>query len=72
MITVFCVNMFGDALRDLLDPRLRGGQGRRCEGETQTRVPGSTDQPFQLVSAPKGVVLELKIGKMVLGLNCDV
>ena len=26
-ITVYCFNMFGDALRDLLDPRLRGGQG---------------------------------------------
>ena len=27
-IVVFGVNMFGDALRDLLDPRLRGGAGR--------------------------------------------
>ena len=26
-IIVYCFNMFGDALRDLLDPRLRGGQG---------------------------------------------
>ena len=26
-IVVYCVNMFGDALRDLLDPRLRGGDG---------------------------------------------
>jgi len=24
----FNVNMFGDAVRDLLDPRLRGGGGR--------------------------------------------
>ena len=24
-ITVYCLNMFGDAVRDLLDPRLRGG-----------------------------------------------
>ena len=23
-IVVYCLNMFGDALRDLLDPRLRG------------------------------------------------
>ena len=23
-ITVYCFNMFGDAMRDLLDPRLRG------------------------------------------------
>ena len=26
-IVVYSFNMFGDALRDLLDPRLRGGQG---------------------------------------------
>ena len=25
-ITVYSLNMFGDAVRDLLDPRLRGGQ----------------------------------------------
>ena len=27
-ITVYSLNMFGDAMRDLLDPRLRGGIGR--------------------------------------------
>ncbi|TET43320.1 MAG: ABC transporter permease [Dehalococcoidia bacterium] len=27
-ITVYSINMFGDAVRDLLDPRLRGGAGR--------------------------------------------
>jgi peptide/nickel transport system permease protein len=27
-IMVYGVNMFGDAIRDLLDPRLRGGVGR--------------------------------------------
>lgn len=27
-LAVFGCNMFGDALRDLLDPRLRGGLGR--------------------------------------------
>jgi len=27
-IVVYGVNMFGDAVRDLLDPRLRGGAGR--------------------------------------------
>ena len=26
-IVVYCLNMFGDAVRDLLDPRLRGGEG---------------------------------------------
>ena len=25
-ITVYCLNMFGDAMRDFLDPRLRGGE----------------------------------------------
>ena len=29
-ITVYCLNMFGDAMRDLLDPRLRGGGGGGC------------------------------------------
>jgi peptide/nickel transport system permease protein len=27
-VVVWGVNMFGDAVRDLLDPRLRGGIGR--------------------------------------------
>ena len=27
-VVVYCLNMFGDAVRDLLDPRLRGGVGR--------------------------------------------
>ena len=27
-IVVYCLNMFGDAVRDLLDPRLGGGGGR--------------------------------------------
>ena len=27
-VVVFSLNMVGDALRDLLDPRLRGGGGR--------------------------------------------
>ena len=27
-IVVYCLNMFGDAVRDLLDPKLRGGGGR--------------------------------------------
>jgi len=27
-ILVYSVNMFGDSLRDILDPRLRGGIGR--------------------------------------------
>ena len=43
--------MFGDALRDLLDPRLRGRSGQlRRRRETQTRILGPADQPFQRVS----------------------
>ena len=37
-ITVYCLNMFGDAMRDLLDPRLRGGQG--SYGATRKRKRG--------------------------------
>jgi peptide/nickel transport system permease protein len=42
-VVVYGVNMFGDALRDLLDPRLKGGAGRfgvqvrRAESEEATR-----------------------------------
>jgi peptide/nickel transport system permease protein len=32
---VFAVNMFGDAVRDLLDPRLRGGTGRLGAAKTK-------------------------------------
>ncbi len=32
-ITVYGTNMFGDAMRDLLDPRLRGGAGRYRAGK---------------------------------------
>ncbi|GAG84014.1 unnamed protein product [marine sediment metagenome] len=28
VITVYSINMFGDAVRDIADPRLRGGAGR--------------------------------------------
>jgi len=41
-ITVYGVNMFGDAVRDILDPRLRGGVGRygvREEKETEKAGP---------------------------------
>ncbi len=33
-IVVYSFNMFGDAMRDLLDPRLRGGGGRLAGGGT--------------------------------------
>jgi len=41
-ITVYSINMFGDAVRDLLDPRLRGGVGRygvRVEKEAKKSEP---------------------------------
>ena len=52
-ITVYGINMFGDAMRDLLDPRLRGGAGRygvrrlkkEAKEESESSVPeGSTKQ----------------------------
>ena len=40
---VYSLNMFGDAMRDLLDPRLRGGGGRLGAGGSlrHTATPGS-------------------------------
>ena len=39
-ITVYCLNNFGDAVRDLLDPRLRGGTGRYDVGDRRPRTAG--------------------------------
>ena len=36
-IVVYSFNMFGDAVRDLLDPRLRGGTGRFSGPRRQPR-----------------------------------
>jgi len=36
-VVVYGINMFGDALRDLLDPRLRGGLGRYSGTRTKLR-----------------------------------
>ena len=47
-IVVYAFNMFGDAVRDLLDPRLRGGQG--SYGTTAKRKRGLLDRlinPFK-------------------------
>jgi len=35
-VVVYGINMFGDALRDLLDPRLRGGLGRYSGAKART------------------------------------
>ena len=40
-IVVYSLNMFGDALRDLLDPRLRGGGGRFGGGAKYSASVGS-------------------------------
>jgi peptide/nickel transport system permease protein len=37
-LVVYGANMFGDALRDILDPRLRGGAGRFSSKQAQKRV----------------------------------
>ena len=34
-LVVYGINVFGDALRDLVDPRLKGGVGRYGLGVTQ-------------------------------------
>jgi peptide/nickel transport system permease protein len=38
-ITVYGINMFGDALRDLLDPRLKGGRIGRYSGVKKKKTP---------------------------------
>ncbi len=37
-LVIFSVNMFGDAIRDVLDPRLRGGLGRYGMKKTKEKV----------------------------------
>ncbi|MFC2051462.1 hypothetical protein ACFLT4_01860 [Chloroflexota bacterium] len=34
-LVIYGINMFGDAVRDLLDPRLRGGLGRYGEAKVR-------------------------------------
>ncbi len=43
-IVVYGVNMFGDAMRDLLDPRLRGGAGRYGTGAKMKRKKGGGEK----------------------------
>ena len=38
-VVVYCLNMFGDAVRDLLDPRLRGAAGRYGGRRRPRRTP---------------------------------
>jgi peptide/nickel transport system permease protein len=46
-VVVYGVNMFGDAVRDLVDPRMRGGAGRfgvhvKPDGKADAEPDGST------------------------------
>ena len=51
-IVVYSLKMFGDAVRDLLDPRLRGGQGSYgTAGETQPGPPGQDARILSHVNA---------------------
>ena len=38
-VTVYALNLFGDAVRDLLDPRLRGAAVRYGGGRRPRRTP---------------------------------
>ena len=42
-IVVYSFNMFGDAVRDMLDPRLRGGQGRYGAAKVKRKKASSPD-----------------------------
>ena len=50
-ITVWSLNMFGDAMRDLLDPRLRAANRRACP---VPRYGGRVSNPPKLVGAILG------------------
>jgi peptide/nickel transport system permease protein len=43
-LAVFGINMFGDALRDLLDPRMRGGGGRYVAQVRRQAEPNKSEQ----------------------------
>ena len=51
-IVVYCLNMFGDAVRDLLDPRLRGGGGRPGY-TTDNSGPGNIRRHRRLTSSQR-------------------
>ncbi|MDE0025804.1 MAG: ABC transporter permease [Spirochaetaceae bacterium] len=53
-VVVYGVNMLGDAVRDILDPRLRGGSGRYGVRARNVRRPSTkTDEtPARAVAAP--------------------
>lgn len=50
---VFGINMFGDAVRDILDPRLKGGGVGRY-GLTIRKIPGVSEPPIQVADAGEG------------------
>ena len=54
-IVVYGINMFGDALRDLLDPRLRGGLGRYSGTKKKMSKQLSHDNKKPAVTEAKGM-----------------
>ena len=71
-IVVYCLNMFGDAMRDLLDPRLRGGEGG--EGESEWRplscaVSRQPSAPTRRDAPTEGAPLGGPRGPSVTGMN---
>ena len=64
-IVVFCRNMFGDAMRDLLDPRLRGGAGRlgADRGRRPPRVTSEATHRSSWMRCAPTATAERTIGK---------
>ena len=55
IIVVLCFNMVGDALRDALDPKLRGtlGKARKATRKETAKVPAAVSEQAQKEGAVK-------------------
>ena len=53
-VTVYSLNMLGDAVRDLLDPRLIGGAGASRRARHQIRLAEPATLPEEIRGAPDG------------------
>ena len=47
-LTVYGISIFGDAVRDLVDPRLRGGAGRFSRARKKLRRGGVVQQRIEI------------------------